>query len=289
MSDYGPIPISRLKDEGNNLFDALANGRRVLISRHGRVVAAIEPASVDRHTHQLAAFAVRAADAPNEVTATDLNQGSPSEAVREAEQGRPSLLTRNRQVAGILQSYEPSLTAREVVAQERQLAEFERSHPDATTEELVAEAARISDNTAAAEPMAGKPIFAFAGHIVPSSASSELLDEVVATTSDLDRRIVSDAMLIHGLALEQAEDLRTAVQVFEQLVTRFEQETDAYVLTRVARSKVELARLLTLDDRPREALNWTSQVMQGVNGLGWLAVRHDRDDDAEAPSNPVVA
>ena len=45
-TDYGPVAqFSRVKAESGAIFDALARGRRVLIAKHDRVVAAIDPAT----------------------------------------------------------------------------------------------------------------------------------------------------------------------------------------------------------------------------------------------------
>lgn len=144
--DYGPVPVSRLKDESTRIFAALGDGRRVLISRRGQVVAAIEPASIDRHAAELARFALPSEGPMAEITASDLSQGSPSERVRAAESGTPSLLTRNNKVYGVLSSVPPAPAgnARQarldewVAAREHALTEFEPSHPDATPAQFAA-------------------------------------------------------------------------------------------------------------------------------------------------------
>lgn len=144
--DYGPVPVSRLKDESTRIFAALGDGRRVLISRRGQVVAAIEPASIDRHAAELARFALPSEGPMAEITASDLSQGSPSERVRAAESGTPSLLTRNNKVYGVLSSVPPAPAgnARQarldewVAAREHALTEFEQSHPDATPAQFAA-------------------------------------------------------------------------------------------------------------------------------------------------------
>jgi antitoxin (DNA-binding transcriptional repressor) of toxin-antitoxin stability system len=42
-NDYGPVPLSRIKAESDEILAALAAGRRVLISKQGHVVAAMTP------------------------------------------------------------------------------------------------------------------------------------------------------------------------------------------------------------------------------------------------------
>src|SRR5690349_598439 len=106
MSDYGPVPVSRLKEESQRVFGALEAGRRVMVSRYGEVVAVLDPPDVQRDALFLAAYAVGAGFAFGELTATELGQGSPSEYVRRAEIGDPSYLTRGGKVFGVLRRYE---------------------------------------------------------------------------------------------------------------------------------------------------------------------------------------
>lgn len=147
--DYGPIPMSRLKHEANAVYQALQEGRRVLISRHGAVVAAIDPVSLDRHVRELARFALPSeGDELPHLTARELMQGSPSDFVRRAEEGSPSLVTRANKVYGVLTSDVPAENAQSVDKREDALAYFERQHPDASAEDFAAESARL----ASAEP-----------------------------------------------------------------------------------------------------------------------------------------
>ena len=88
--DFGAVPVSRLKDEATRIFAALDQGRKVLISRHGLVIAAIAPASVQQHAYALARFAVSDTAGLDEMTATEFSQGSPSGYIRKAEAGAES-------------------------------------------------------------------------------------------------------------------------------------------------------------------------------------------------------
>lgn len=157
--DYGPVPVSQLKAETGRIFAALSADRRVLISRRGEVVAAIEPASVARFTRELAAFALPGDSPFAELTASDLSQGSPSESVRAAEAGSPAFVTRNNKVYGVLAALpQPPLTAPGtyeawLAGRERALAAFAAQHPDATPEEFADAAAAYPAFTAAESSM----------------------------------------------------------------------------------------------------------------------------------------
>ena len=92
-SDYGPIPVGRLNVEKGRMYDALGEGRRVQISRHGRVCTVIEPhnrLTVD----VLAAYAVAGDDLPlRELIPATISSGNPSELITDAENGIPSYVT----------------------------------------------------------------------------------------------------------------------------------------------------------------------------------------------------
>lgn len=149
-SDYGPVPISRLKGEVAKIFEALEHGRRVLVSRHGEVVAVIQPAATSeskrRYRDELIRFAVSGAKGLSVLTATDFGQGSPSAFIRAAQDGSASLVSRDNRVVGVLTQVtadQPAITesADSVDARERYLAEYERTHPEATAEDFAREVA----------------------------------------------------------------------------------------------------------------------------------------------------
>jgi hypothetical protein len=149
-SDFGPVPVSRLKGEIGNIYEALEHGRRVLVSRHGEVVAVIQPATAPHvklcYQAELAHFAVTGPRELSVLTATDFGQGSPSAFIRTAEIGIASLVSRENRIYGVLTSLEDdSATTTEsadfVDARERHLAQFERDHPDATADDFAREVA----------------------------------------------------------------------------------------------------------------------------------------------------
>lgn len=153
--DYGPVAVSRLKDESKAIFEALKAGRRVPISRRGEVVAVIEPARVDRFAEELATFAIPGSAELPELTATELSQGSPAEFVRKAESGTRSFVTRNNKVYGVLVAQPQSAQERpwETLdfyrAREAELAAYEQANPGASTEDLLTQTERLTTRAVA--------------------------------------------------------------------------------------------------------------------------------------------
>lgn len=142
-SDYGPVPVSRMKPESTRIFDALAGGRRVLISKNGQVAAVIDPpALVPREL--LIDYAIPVELGLPELTATDINQGSPSSAVTAAVEGSPYLVTRDHEVYGFLRGITDDdviasvPTSEEDAEYERQIEEFLAQHPAADAAEVAA-------------------------------------------------------------------------------------------------------------------------------------------------------
>lgn len=152
--DYGPVPVSRLKTEAGAVFQALQEGRRVFISRHGVVVAAIDPVSLNRHVRELARFALPVEDdeALPQLTAREFQQGSLSDYVRRAEEGSPSLVTRANKVYGVLTSPGLIETVESVDEREKALASFERQHPDASAEDFAAAVAALASLESVSPP-----------------------------------------------------------------------------------------------------------------------------------------
>lgn len=134
---FGPVTVSRLKKEAPAVFAALDAGRQVLVSRHGTVVAQIDPPDPITDMEALVGFAVTGEiEGLNELTATTIGQGSPSRMVRSAEAGTPAYVTREGRLVGFLRTrvVEPFTLGATWV--EQQLSTYERDHPHATAEEL---------------------------------------------------------------------------------------------------------------------------------------------------------
>lgn len=247
--DYGPIPVSRLKEESGGLFTALDSGRRVLISRHGQVVATIEPASVERHAAQLASFALSSREVPvPELSATDLGQGSPSESIRRAEEGVASLVTRNNKVYGVLTAPRATESLAVVDEQERALARFEREHPGASAQEFAALVEDLSSGGSGEHSDEAK-----------GAHPEEVSD--VGQLQEPEAGALVDALLDKGVALEEAQDFDRAADVFRLAIRRFKTHPDDGVRRKVARSMVELAKLYASGYRPQDAVQLADEAM----------------------------
>lgn len=135
QADYGPVPMSRLKEELSNVRQALRNQRRVTLSRHGVVVAAIEPPAEERHSHLLFAYTTGGAEV-TALTVTDIGRGSPSAPIRKAQSGVGVPFVDRGKVLGVVTG-KPALPEADVVEdQAAAMADWVRAHQDATAEEF---------------------------------------------------------------------------------------------------------------------------------------------------------
>ena len=139
-TDFGPVPVSRLKAESNAIYDALSEGRRVLVSQHGRLAAVIDPRDlVPRDV--LAEYAIGNRPFP-ELKASIINQGSPSAFVNDAIAGSPSFVSKEKEMYGLLRGLTDDEKLAEVPSRaevsenEKRLAKFLRTHPDATAQQV---------------------------------------------------------------------------------------------------------------------------------------------------------
>lgn len=138
MGDFGPLPVSQLKVEKDSVLDALKHGRRVLLSRHGDVVAAIEPPAAE-HADLLLHFVTPSpTGGPSvpELTSTEIGQGSPSRVIRDAEQGTNVLITHRGKVYGVLTSPPEPAPLDTVRYRQDAVDKFIESNPSATPEQL---------------------------------------------------------------------------------------------------------------------------------------------------------
>lgn len=258
--DFGPVPVSRLKDEAQQVYRALEEGRRVLVSRHGQVVAGIEPASVPRHSHLLASFAL-GRPIVSELTATEISQGSPSEAIRRAEEGESILLTRQNKVFGVLGAPTSPETVESAQAQERLLSAFEAANPDATPEDFARASRDASVMVQAALPEPGHEL---TSELVESASPLEASITATATA------VLVDAYLVEGRAYGASANLSAAESAFQSGI-RFREYPDFRVQSRVAESMVELAKVYTQKGRTAEAVHWAKDA---VNLLKPYAADH---------------
>lgn len=137
MADYGPVPISRLKGERARIQEALRGGRRVLLSRHGEVVASIEPPS-ERHASLLLDFATKTANLGRlpVLTMTDIGRGSPSAHVRSAQTGNETLLTDHGRVIGVLTAAPHAVDRARALRRAEAIDGFIATHPEAGPKDL---------------------------------------------------------------------------------------------------------------------------------------------------------
>ena len=138
ISDYGPVPVSKLKDESRAMFAALAKGRRVLISRRGSVIAAIRPPT-EGDAPLLAVFALPADDATplTQLTATTINQSASSTINSVFESDSLAFVTNSQSVLGFLERYEADtdkLTPEDHATINTRIAAFLEETPDASAQ-----------------------------------------------------------------------------------------------------------------------------------------------------------
>jgi antitoxin (DNA-binding transcriptional repressor) of toxin-antitoxin stability system len=151
-ADFGPIPVGRFKKEASRIAEALEDGRRVLVSKQGRVVSTIVPAGA-ADMEMVFAYAVHGAT-EDVLTARVVNQGSPSSYVARAAAGERLLYTKDNKAIGVLQPYDPEGEQQRLETREARLAAYERDHPEATTEEHNAFEDALDDDLALqAEPV----------------------------------------------------------------------------------------------------------------------------------------
>lgn len=253
-TDFGPIPASQVKSESNQIFSALEQGRRVLISRYGKVVAVIDPPLAPRDSPMLAAYAVQGFDEP-ELTATEIAQGAPSEHIRRAEEGIASLVTRHNKVFGVLLPYSDEPSYSDPDEDELLLVQFEQEHPNATPAEFATEVARLT---------AGDSVG------IPAAASvATLRPDLSSAVDDLaDTRLWSDAILIEAVALEQTGQAVRAKRSLDRLIETLDSEDDTFLRRRVYAARVELARLHVSTGDPAAALRLATGVLKEIGPGG---------------------
>jgi antitoxin (DNA-binding transcriptional repressor) of toxin-antitoxin stability system len=148
------LPISALKSETATLFDALAQGRTVYVSKHGAVIAAFRPFD-DIPEAVAAAYVMPGADTA-ELTARDMAQAVPSRAVADAAAGLPSLVTKNHEIYGILTEASipvpPSVPSLDVAAARSEaVRSFLADNPAATVADIAAYRKTIEEKNAEVE------------------------------------------------------------------------------------------------------------------------------------------
>jgi hypothetical protein len=142
VSDYLVLPISALKAQASRVFDALAHGRTVYVSKHGEITAAFRPFEVVPEGIA-AAYASPSGFAASEVTARQLGRAVPSAAIADAVGGLPSLVTKAGNVFGVLTAATNPAPAvvpdvERAGARAEAVREYLEDHPDAPLDTIMA-------------------------------------------------------------------------------------------------------------------------------------------------------
>ena len=211
-ADFGPVPVSRFKVDAGRIYDALESGRRVLVSRRGEVVAVVDPAEA-LEPHLLMAYVMPGRRNLAELTASEINRGSPSRAVADAAAGVPRYVTKDAQVYGILRGVtaeelaDELPSAEEIAAGQSRIDEYMQDHPEATAVELAALTASGAEAVGAPDLQA------------TSATSQELVSEVNDLAETVDRLSAAISTPAYGTVGVEAPprsvstDLRAIVEI----------------------------------------------------------------------------
>ncbi|MGH9123651.1 MAG: hypothetical protein ACRDZ8_02855 [Acidimicrobiales bacterium] len=263
--------MSRLKAESGAIFDALAHQRRVLIAKHGHIVAAIDPSKAVP-SELIVDYATPGQPVLHELRATDINQSSPSAAVNAAVGGSPHYVTKDNQVYGLLReitddelarSY-PSDTA--IVWQESEIEHYLASHPDANAEDLASLSDRLDEEVHTAAVSAHPDL----DYALCREDVDQLRRHIEVTARDFAENAV--ALLPAGAAPGPAglEPLRQAIEARTiAAVARLTHEMLSPVTCRVLTTRAVTDRVLDVAQASaRDALdalgNGRGRVVRGI-------------------------
>jgi len=253
---YGPVPLSRIKPEAKTIFEVLAAGRPVHISRYGQVVAVIDPpAAIPQEL--LAEYAVGDHIGLPELTAADINQGAPAAAIL-ASAHEPRYVTRQRRVYGLLRrvtdadlaTSEPSYE--QLAERERRLAEYLESHPGADISALADYGDQVDQELGISQgEMDVRP-----QELLGQERSQQLAEQI----KELARQYAATAgdLVVASPRVPSGRD--EIVSEFESRTTEAIAQVAGVVLTgMVHRAKVrevEAIRLRDIRRRAERALSW---------------------------------
>lgn len=254
---YGPVPASRIKPEAKTIFEVLAAGRPVHISRYGQVVAVIDPpATIPQEL--LAEYAIGDHVGLPELTATEINQGAPASAILALAAHGPRYVTRERRVRGLLRPVTESDLAtsepsdEQLAERERRLAEYLESHPDTDISALadygdhIDQELGISQGETNVRPQ----------DLLGEEGSQRLLDSI----REVSRQFAVTAGDLVGTSPRVPSGRDEIVCEFESRTTEAIAGVAGVVLNDMAhRTKiheVEVERLRDIEHRAEQALSW---------------------------------
>jgi hypothetical protein len=135
--DYGPVAVSRLRREIASVSIALDQKRRVLLSRHGQVVAAIEPPS-SRFDRLLLDYTTLSRDDRTVpvLTLTQIGRGAPGPFIKDAQDGISTLITSHGRVLGVLTKKPEPLSSDGASDRLELMKEFAAKNRDASPAEF---------------------------------------------------------------------------------------------------------------------------------------------------------
>ncbi len=236
-TDYGPVPVSRLKSERVNVLSALEGGRSVLLSRHGRVVALLKPLEPHHDGLVRSLFTTGRQSVPV-LTMTQIESGSPSAAVRRAEEGSDTLvadLKRNR-VYGVLTAKPEPLSDDEASARADRIAQFLADDPEATADDL-ADFSEELDAEARTTLRARAEVAAFRQAVLTQTASPEDQGAVAVELAGLLPEAITTSQLGEGQAMALAASLQAAGDALRARVEQVGDPFTAASLPRPARAR----------------------------------------------------
>ena len=248
----------------------------MLISRYGKVVAVIEPASLSLDQGVLAAHAAPGLPAMPELTATEIGQDGPAERIRAAEAGAVTLVTKNQKVYGVMRppSVEPEAALTDPDLAERMLARFEHDHPQATAAELADESERLHEALsaeAALRPYLGSPVVE-SGPVPTEPRAADL--------RSADALAWAEAMTIQGLAHEPSGDLAAARTVYDTAIERLRGVGDERLRSRMHVMMLKAAQFHYLTGDSPTALRLAETVSEELDSFDRV--------DAARPARPVT-
>jgi hypothetical protein len=253
---YGPVPVSRIKPEAKTIFEALAAGRPVHISRYGRVIAVIDPpASIPQEL--LAEYALGDHVGLPELTATEINQGAPAAAIFAVAAHGPRYVTRERRVRGLLRGATDSDLAtsepsdEQLAERERRLAEYVETHPETDISALADYGDQIDQELGISQGETGvRPL---------DLLEEETLQQLREYIKEASRQFAVTAGDLVDTSPRVASGRDEIVREFESLTTEAMAGVTGVVLDGIVRRtkvhEVEVTRLRNIEHRAEVALS----------------------------------